>query len=613
MQPLSGLDASFLYLENPRVPMHVGGVLVFEGSMKFDDFRKTIADRIHLVPRMRQRLVTVALNIGNPYWVDDPEFDIDLHLQHIALPAPGGWRQLRELASRVFAVPLAQRRPLWEIVFVEGLNSIPQVPAGSVALISKIHHAAIDGVSGADMMGILFDISPTPAPVEPAPPRQPAPVPHELDVLGRTLKAFASKPGRLPGLIKSGMQAARAGAEMRHKGVEPPPAPFTAPRTLLNQVVSAKRSWNTALLSLDRVKAIRVAMGCTLNDVVLAICSGALRRYLLEKGALPDTPLVSMVPVSTRTRDGHGAMGNQISAMLIQLATDIADPIDRLEAIRKNVHGGKSQQEAIGARSLADFAEFIPFGLAGRAARLYTRFRVAELHRPVFNLIITNVPGPQVDLYVAGHKLLSNMGMAPIVDGLGLIITVLSYNGVLSISPMSSPAVMPDLDLFARYLRESANELEARVAERRPAAPEPASPDAVASATEAFVDKVRAQLERAPSPGTGTLQFCVTGPTSARWAVALAERSITAGEAERPDSTLTIRGDHLIQILRGELDPQMAFVQGKLRVEGDIARASVFGALLRSALAGEQGAGERGAGERSAGEQSAGEGSPHPG
>ena len=300
--------------------MHVGSVLVCEGSMKFDDYRAMIAKRIHLVPRMLQRLVMVPLGLGKPYWIDDPDFDLDLHLQHIALPRPGDWRGLRTLAARTFSVPLDRRRPLWDMVFVEGLDNIPQVPAGSVALISRVHHAAIDGVSGADMMSILFDVTREPREIDPQKARAPGRVPNELEVIARTARKVARKPLAVPGLVRDSIRALRAGNSSRVKGLEPPPAPFTAPSTPLNQMISSKRVWNTALLSLDRVKALKNALGCTLNDVVLAICAGALRSYLLAKNALPDQPLVSMVPGSTRSKDQSNSMGNQISAMLVQLA-----------------------------------------------------------------------------------------------------------------------------------------------------------------------------------------------------------------------------------------------------------------------------------------------------
>jgi WS/DGAT/MGAT family acyltransferase len=237
--------------------------------------------------------------------------------------------------------------------------------------------------------------------------------------------------------------------------------PFSAPKTRFNDTVESARVWNSAILDINRVKALRkVVQGATLNDVILAICAGALRRYLLEKNELPDKPLVAMVPISTRTGEEKNAMGNQVSAMYVQLATDIEDPIKRLEKIYHNTVIGKLYQEAIDAKSLMGYAELIPFGLAAVAARFYTRAAIAKRHNPFFNVVITNVPGPQIPLYLAGHKLIVTMGTAPIFDGMGLIMPICSYNGTISISPTSAANLMPDLDDFTRYIRQSANELE---------------------------------------------------------------------------------------------------------------------------------------------------------
>jgi WS/DGAT/MGAT family acyltransferase len=590
MQPLSGLDSSFLYLEDSHQPMHVGSVLVFEGSIKFSDFRKTIASRVHLVPRLRQRLAMVPFGIGKPYWVDDPAFNLDMHLQHVALPSPGDWKALRGLAARIFSVPLDRSRPLWEMTFVEGLDEIPQVPPGSVAVISKVHHAAVDGVSGADMMGMLLDMTQEPRTFTPPPPRTVAPMPNELQVLSHTARKIMGKPSEIKRVAGELKDALGAAAKVKDKGVEAPPVPMTAPHTPINHTITGQRIWNTALLELDRVKAIRRIAGCTLNDVVVAICAGALRRYLEEKGELPEKPLIAMVPVSTRGADEHGKMGNKVSAMMLDIATDVADPVERLNVIKAHTQGGKAFERAGATRAFVDLWEFIPFGLANRVLRLYSRFHVSELHNPVFNVVITNVPGPQVDLYMAGHKLLATMGMAPLVDGMGLLITVLSYNGVLSISPTSSPAVMPDLDRFSRYLRESANELEAAVLPHRPPTSEAGLAEArdVAALTAAFVDQMRSTLEQAPPEralGEGTFQLTITGADEKSWMINLEERSMREGNGRPADATLTIRDAHLADILRGKLDPKIAFVQGKLRVDGDINRAIEFGALLPKVVA----------------------------
>jgi len=570
--------------------MHVGSVLVFEGSMNFDAFRETMASRVHLVPRLRQRLVMVPFGIGKPYWVEDPAFNLDMHLQHVALPGAGNWKELRRLAARIFSTPLDRTRPLWEMTFVEGLDEIPQVPPGSVAVINKVHHAAIDGVSGADMMGILLDVTKEPRKFSPPPPRTVPPIPNEIEVLAHTAQKIMRKPSEIKRVAGEIRDALKSAAKVQEKGVEAPPVPMSAPSTPFNHTITGQRIWNTALLELDRVKAIRKVNGCTLNDVVLAICSGALRRYLDEKGQLPDKPLIAMVPVSTRGDDEHGNMGNKVSAMMLDIATNVADPVERLDLIKEHSQGGKAFEQAGATRAFVDLWEFIPFGLATRMTQLYSRFRVADMHNPIFNCVITNVPGPQMDMYMAGHKLLATMGMAPLVDGMGLLITVLSYNGVLSISPTSSPSVMPDMDDFTRFLREAANELEAAVIPDRESIAPPSAEQtkAVADLTAAFVDQMRSTLEQAPkdrSLGEGTFQLRITGVSDRSWMIDLSDRSVTEGNGRPTDATLTIRDAHLAQILQGELDPQIAFVQGKLRVDGDVNKAIEFGTLLPKVVA----------------------------
>ena len=467
LTPLLGLDSSFLYLETDNIPMHIGGLDVCDGSLTFDEFREFIAARLHVAPRLLQRLVQPPMSIDYPYWVDDPDFDIDMHLHHAALPGPGGWRELRRLASRIYSQPLHRSRPLWELVFVEGLDTIDQVPEGSVAVISKIHHAAIDGASGAEILGLLFDTTPQGRQIDPPLDRDLPPVPGKTELLVRSAARMLTRPRVLPELLLGAAKSTlKSGRLTRVEGEEAPVAPFSAPRTILNQPVSPQRVWDTALLSLDRVKRLRKSVdGATVNDVVLAICAGALRRYLGDRDELPDEPLVAMVPVSTRSEDARQAMGNQVSMMLVQLPTDIDYPLERLRVVTENTTRGKSYQGAVDASRLADFAEFVPFALAGPAARMYTRVGGSRHHAPVFNVVITNVPGPQIPLYLAGHKLLAHIGMAPIFDGIGLIMPVFSYNGVLSISPTSAANLIPDINVLARRIRESANDLEAAVAE----------------------------------------------------------------------------------------------------------------------------------------------------
>lgn len=465
MQQLSGLDSSFLYLETANTPMHVGSLNVYEGNLTFEEFKKFLDERLHLAPRLLQRLVTVPLGLGNPSWVDDPNFDINLHLQQLALPKPGDWKSLRKLTSAMISQPLDRNRPLWEFIFVEGLDSIPQVKKGSVAIISKIHHAAIDGASGAEIMALLFDVSPKPRKITPAPEKELEPIPGNIRLLANSYLNLIKSPFKLPGLLfQTAKTTLETGKISRIENSQLPRTLFNAPPCILNQPVSSRRKWNSTLLSLERVKNLRHAVeGATLNDVVMTICTGALRRYLLEKDELPQKPLVAMVPVNTRSKEAGKDMGNQVSAMLIQLPTDMDNPIDQLRQLHKNTQLGKAYQNAIGAKQMTDYAEFIPFALGAQATRLYTRMQVSKLHRPLFNVVITNVPGPQIPLYMNGTKLSANMGLAPVFDGMGLIIPVLSYNGVLSFSPTTAANIMPDVDLFTKYLRESANTLEESV------------------------------------------------------------------------------------------------------------------------------------------------------
>lgn len=585
VKPISGMDATFLYIESPTSPMHIGSVAVIEGSLGFDQFRSTILSRIHMIPKLRKRLLYVPFKIDYPYWVDDPNFDIDMHIHHIALPKPGNWKALRKVASQIFSDPLDQSRPLWSFTFVEGLDAIPQVPAGSVAVISKIHHVAIDGVGGASLLSLLFDFTPEAKPIPAPRPWKPEPLPNEVEMVIRSSMSFVEKPLKFPKLITEAVTASfKTGVLTRVNKLELPTAPFTAPQTPLNGLRSAQRKWNSAILSLDRVKALKAVMEVTLNDVILGICAGALRRYLKEKEKLPIKPLVAMVPISTRTKSEDHDAGNQVSSMLIQLATNIEDPIERLEAIHENTIRGKTYQGALGAKTLANMAEAIPFGVANQAARLYTRFQISEMHNPVFNLTITNVPGPQFPLYLNGHKLLSIMGMAPIIDGMGLIITVFSYNGLITLSPTSDADTMPDIDLFTRYLRESANELETRILSMKDKKVKAKKKPKVAASDAIFQHfKKHLKLNAAHiKPNNGLFQFIVTGEVPREWRVDLNQSPpvVRKGKVKEPDCTFTIADQHLVKIGQGKMNLQAAFIQGRLKIQGDSAKAMKLGTIL---------------------------------
>ncbi|HKK77593.1 MAG TPA: wax ester/triacylglycerol synthase family O-acyltransferase [Saprospiraceae bacterium] len=585
IKPISGLDATFLYIESPTNHMHVGGVAVIQGSLQYEDFRATIQRRIHLIPSLRKRLMSVPFSVDYPYWVDDPDFDLDLHLHRVALPKPGSWKELRAVASQIFSEPLDKSRPLWSFTFIEGLDSIPQLPEGSVAIVSKIHHVAIDGMAGAGILSIMFDMSPEPFIDKHEDNFDPKPLPNDLALIAKSTAGFAKNPFKFPKLIAEAVGSTiKAGFLTRARHLKPPTSPFSAPHTPLNGIISARRKWNTAILSLARIKKLKNIMECTLNDVMLAICAGALRRYLEEKGKLPNKPLVAHVPISTGDMGGNGS--NNLSVMLVQLATDVEDPIERLEMIHENTVRGKTYQGALGAKTLSSMAEVVPFGVANQAAKLYTRFHLSEMHSPVFNVTITNVPGPQIPLYLNGHKLESIMGMAPIIDGMGLIITIFSYNGQVTISPTSDARTMPDINIFTRYLRESANDLEAVILEyEKNREKEEAQQESKPMQSEAFFRDIKVQLKGQSDllqGQSGLFQFTVTGSEEVHWRVDLDKPGggIRKGKVRSPFATFTISDEHLMMVARREIDIPTAFVQGRLRVEGDMDQAMKLGKLL---------------------------------
>ena len=586
MKSISGLDATFLYGETPTSPMHVGNLMVIEGSLKFETFRDIILSRLHLIPKLRQRLVEVPLSIDYPYWVDDPNFDPDIHMHRLALPQPGSWRELRAVASQIFSEPLDRSRPLWSMHFIEGLDEVSQVPKGSVAIITKMHHVAIDGVAGASLLTILFDLSPKVKEIPQPKPYTPEPLPDDVSLVVNSVVNFVSKPFKLPKLVYDAVSATvKAGFLTRVQSIELPAAPFSAPPSPLNGIISARRKWNTTILTFQRVKTLKNIMDVTLNDVVLAICAGALRKYLVEKDKLPLKPLVAMVPISTRTQNDPKSEGNQVSNMLVQLATNIDDPIERLEVIAENTNRGKTYQKAVGAKTLANMAEAVPFGIANQAARLYSRYKISEMHNPVFNVTITNVPGPQIPLFINGHKLLSIMGMAPIIDGMGLIITILSYNGLLTISPISDSKSMPDLDVFNRYLLESANELEALILKYEEERKSKEAPKPETTESDKYFERLKAYLKnnaKEIKDNQGIFQFKVEGAKNADWRIDLnkSPASIRKGNAAKADAVFTIQDQHLLRILEGELDISTALIQGRLRVEGDKSKAKKLEEIL---------------------------------
>jgi diacylglycerol O-acyltransferase len=457
MQRLTGLDAMFFYLETPAGHMHVTGVYVLEPGergLSFESVRDLIASRIPLAAPFRRRLVEVPFKLNHPYWVEDPDFDLDYHVRRACLPAPGGIDELAGFAAQVGGLPLDRDRPLWEMYVVEGLEG------GRFALVGKMHHAAIDGVSGAEIMATLLDLEPYPPEREIIDAWKPEQVPSDAELLALAIAALAGHPVKIAKtarrLLETSLHVSEAN---RSSGVSPPPSPFEAPKTVFNASITPHRRVALSSLSLDDFKKVKNHFGCTVNDVVLAVCAGALRRYLLDYAELPDDPLVAMVPMSVRTDDEKGSHGNRISAMLTSLATNIAEPAERLEVVASGMRRAKEQEKLIGANTLTDWTEFTFPALMGRAARLTSSMRVFDRLRPVFNVTVSNVPGPSFPLYLAGARLASMYPLGPITDSVGLNMTVMSYCGVVYYGLNACRETVPAISEMPKMLTESLEEL----------------------------------------------------------------------------------------------------------------------------------------------------------
>jgi WS/DGAT/MGAT family acyltransferase len=455
MQRLSGLDATFLYMETPSSYMHVAGLMILDPSTMPDGFSmQNVHDfynsRLHLAAPFRRRLAEIPLGIHHPLWIEDPDFDLDQHLHHIAVPPPGGQRELAALAADLVKMHLDRSRPLWESWIIEGLEG------GNVAVLTKVHHAAIDGVSGNEITVAMLQLSPDDEPTPPAEEWKPDRVPTDIELLAYAGSSIARQPIRLAKTARRTLESALQVRERnRRPDVEPPPGLFTAPHTSFNVALTPHRDYAFTSLSLREVKAIKNALGVSVNDVVLALCAGALREYLERLDELPDEPLVAMVPVSVRTEDQQGTHGNQVSSMLCSLATDIDDPVERLNRIHEGTKQAKEQINVIGAEALTDWAEFAAPAVLGRAARLYARTRMADHHRPLFNVTISNVPGPPFPLYSTGARMVAHYPMGPIFDGGGLNITLMSYMDSVDFGVVACSDVVDDVWSIADGLGEA--------------------------------------------------------------------------------------------------------------------------------------------------------------
>jgi diacylglycerol O-acyltransferase / wax synthase len=473
---LSGLDAAFLAMETSSVYGHVGSVCVIDPStapepLTLERLQRVIESRLHLVPPFRRRLAEVPFGFDQPYWIEDPDFDIEFHVRELALPAPGDDKQLAEQAARLHARQLDRRRPLWELYLITGLKG------GRAAIYTKVHHAAIDGVSGNDILAAVLDVSPEGRELGDVPPWECDEAPGPLGLLARSALSLAGQPLRAARLTADLVKSVPALASSPARPALPVVDRFLprrgqsavlsqtrlrAPRTPFNASVTPHRRWAFCTVQLDDVKLVKKAAGATVNDVVMALCAGALRRWLLDHDALPDVPLIAAVPVSVRTEEQKGTGGNRVSTMTAPLPTHLDDPLQRLQVCHEAMRAAKEQFGALPADLLSDVTEFAMPALAGQAARLAARLRLIEWLSP-FNLIISNVPGPSVPLYYAGARLLAYYPLSAIADGQGLNITVMSYEKGMHFGLIADRKLVPDLDKMAGYLLDEIAALRAAV------------------------------------------------------------------------------------------------------------------------------------------------------
>jgi WS/DGAT/MGAT family acyltransferase len=483
MRQLTTLDAQFLAVESARTYGHVGSLAVYDpstapgGELGVEHLCRLVSERVHLLPPLRWRLAPVPLGVDLPYWVEDPDFDLDFHIRESAVPPPGDDRRLAETVARIFARPLDRGRPLWEIYVIHGL------PDGHVALLTKIHHAVVDGVSGNEILSVLLDPSPEgrELPPDTAPPGRER-MPNDLELLGRgvlglprqPLRALRSIPTTLPHVtelpgvtaLPGGPTVARAVGRLRGAVARRDPQVLEAttarpPRTPFNGPISPHRRFAFGQLSLDAVRALKDALGFTVNDVVVALSATAVREWLLERDALPDEPLVAMVPMSVRTEEERGAFGNRVSMMIVPIPTNEAHALRRLERTHELLRSAKERHKALPASILTDATAFIPPAVAALAAR--TTMQILGRTRPPVNLVISNVPGPRNPLFLAGAQLQANYPVSVVVHGVGLNITVMSYRDHLDFGIVADREQVDDVWSMLDGLRSALAEFESAV------------------------------------------------------------------------------------------------------------------------------------------------------
>ena len=493
MHQLTSLDAQFLAIESPKTYGHVGGLAVYDpstapgGEIRHEDICRVVSERLHLLPPFTRKLVQVPLGLDHPYWIEDADFDIDFHIRDSAVAPPGNDRQLANTIERIFARPLDRSRPLWELYLIHGLEG------NRFALLTKIHHSVVDGVSGNEILGILLDQSPEGrdiTPPEDTVKERGERKPSDIEMLGRGIAGLPRQPLRMlrsiptvvPNLIDFPGVGAIPGAPTAVKALQrawgilpgarnPGVLESTTarpPRTPFNGRISAHRSFSFGSLSLDAVKQLKNELGITVNDVVVALCATAVRDWLLERDALPESPLVAMVPMSVRTEEQKGTYGNRVSMMIVPIPTNVADPRERLMQAHETLKGAKERHRALPADLLTDATSFIPPAVHARASRL--TMELGGRLAPPLNLVISNVPGPRDPLYLAGAQLQANFPVSVVTDGVGLNMTVMSYRDHVDFGLVGDRNLMGDTWPLMEGLEKALDELlEVVCRKKRPA------------------------------------------------------------------------------------------------------------------------------------------------
>ncbi len=467
MRSLVGMDAAFLSLETPTTPMHVGVALVldppegtrslFSPSTRYAQIRRVIEQRLHQIPQFRQRAVRVPFGLHHPVWVDDPDFELDDHLSRASLPSPGGTAELDAFMAAAMSRPLDPDRPLWEMYVVEGLEG------DRSALVAKVHHAILDGVSGASVLAAFLDVTPR-SRVVPLPPEwDPAPLPSNTQMLRHAASSLARQPGATLSTLQAGVEAVADlgmhNRELAERGEQPPPGFFTAPRTSFNGAVSNRKRFASLSLPLDDVKLVGRVFEATVNDVILAGVSGGLRRLLASRGEETEQPLVAMVPVSTRADGQAEALGNQVSGMLVSLASDVDDPVLRLDAIAESARVAKEQEKLHRGRLIGDLAQVALPAFASRMARAVAGSRLFDKVRPPFNVTVSSVRGPDFSLFCAGSRVIGMYPVGPMAEGIGVNVTVFSYLERVYFGLLACRKLIPELDEVAGHIDDALGEL----------------------------------------------------------------------------------------------------------------------------------------------------------